>query len=579
MIKNCLWSIKELFKFKKTYVLYMLIEAITKAILPVVSLIIIQNVVDMLQFKSKNIESIVFMIILFSVFQLSCEIVINTVRLKMDNSELEFEEYFQKRLLQKISLLDCKRFENSKTYDLINRTQYDANASIIGNVNSLFSFFTLLIGSISYAFIIIRYNIFLFLVVVLLPIVRFYFEKKYSLFEYETHKKNTENNRMIAYIYFLLTNSENFKEMRMFGLFDFFINKFKEIKNECNSRFFSLNKKRACTYNILNIFENVIDLLVTIYLLYGTFYEKISIGKFILLNNSNDNLKVNVVSMLSQLSFLYKNSAVIEQIRTFFDLVEEDTRDDGIRIDEIKSIVLKNVFYRYRQDEEYVLKNISLDFNSGDMIVFMGYNGSGKSTLMKILMGVYNDYEGEIFINGFEMRNINLNQYRKKISVMFQDYIKFESSVEDNIRYGNIDSNIYENRIFDLFNKLNMDEFKVMLSQKLGYQFSDGIQISIGQWQKLALARTLYKESDIYIFDEPNSSLDIATENFVWQVIKSEMKNKISFIIMHRFNSMIECANKIIVLNEGEIMNIGSHKELLGCCELYNELYSIHKSV
>lgn len=572
--KYFLWAIKEIYIFKKTYILFMIIESVIKSILPIVSIVIIKKIIDVIQYKFLSEKKLLLLVTILVVTQLLGEIILNISNLYVSKYELEFETYFHEKVLKKISKLNCKDFENSHTYDLINRTQYDANAGILGSVKLLFSLLTSIINTITYTIIIIRLNIWLFLVVSALPIIRYYYEKKYGLMEYEVEKINTEPNRENSYILQLLTNSEYYKEIKMLNLFSFFIKKYKNIKEICNMRFINIYNRRVRVYNIICLLENIIDFFITVVLIHKTYIGIFSIGSFTLYNNSIENFKNNIIGMLSNISNIYRNSVIVEQIHMFFGIKLEDTNKKGIEIDNIKNIKLKNLCYRYKGSEKYVLKNINIDISSNDFIVLMGYNGSGKSTLIKIIMGIYTDYEGEILINGVDMKNINLDIYRQNVSVLFQNYIKFESSVAENVYYGDICGD--NKRFNDVITNLNIKDNLPDIHKKLGYQFSGGSQISIGQWQKLAIGRTLYKNADLYIFDELNASLDIQTESEIWETILTKMKEKISIVILHRFDRIIEKADKIIVLERGKIEEIGIHEELLKNNKLYSNLYNCY---
>lgn len=578
IIENIIWSITELYKFQKKYIGLFWFQAVISGILPIVSLVLIQQIINILQYKTAGIELLIIKLVIMILFRLFCGISLNYLKLAIENLELEFGAYLQAKILKKIAMLDSKDFENSKTYDLINRTRYDGNAGILGTIKILFAFISVLISTISYIAIIANYNIFIFSVIIVLPVIRYFYERKYNLEEYNVSIRNTEMERKSSYISFLLTNSENFKEIKLYQLFAYFIKKFEKIKEKYNFDFIRLHNKRTRTYSIINIFDSIVDCLVMMYILIQTFNGYLLIGDFILYNNSIDSLKENIMSVFTQISYIYKNSAMIEQIRLFFDIQSEDTYEKGIIIDKIDKIELKNVSYRYQEKEQYVLRNISLELCKGEFTVLLGYNGSGKSTLIKIIMGIYSDYEGEIYINKINLKDINLEVYRKKVAVMFQNYIKYESSIRDNIRYG--DNRVENDReLYKILDKVTLEDFKDNIEQPLGYQFTDGIQISIGQWQKLALGRTLFKPAEVYIFDEPNASLDIASEQAVLNMIWEEMRDKIAILIIHRFNCMLERADKIIVLENGEIEDIGIHEELLRHHGLYYRLYMVQKEM
>ena len=579
VIDNFIWSVAEIFRFKKAYLLVLIMNSVVKGISPVVTLVIFQRMIDVIQFQSGTLQDAGILLASVAVVQLISECLLLFTGVKLSNYELAFDLHFQEQILKKVSTLSCKDFENNRTYDLVNRTQYDADTGILGSIKTFFSLAASLISSVSFAVIIAKFNIILFVIIIVIPVVHYMFEKRYNLKEYEVEKENAEPNRRAGYISYLLTNSEDYKEIKTFGLFRFFIKQYGLIRDACNLKQILLNSKRGRVFGVLTVLERVSDFAVTLWILIHTFSGTISIGRFLLYNNSIDNLKDNLVSIFSQLSFLYKNSAMIELIRDFFELEPEDTNEDGIVVDKINSIKIEGVSYRYQGKKEYALKEINLEIKPGELTIFMGNNGSGKTTLMKIIMGVYNDYTGNVLINGHNLRELNMTHYRNKVSVLFQNYIKYESSIEDNIRYGNVNITKQSKYIKNILRRVKLGEYTDQLSQMLGYQFQEGTQMSIGQWQKMALGRTLYRDADIYIFDEPNASLDLLTESEILKTIRQETKGKITFIIMHRFNTMVVHANNITVLENGKIAESGTHSQLINKQGIYAALFNQYHNI
>lgn len=578
-IDNFIWVLKEISKFKKRYVLILLVDAVLKGVMPIITLLLTQKLIDLIQYRSAILQEAVFLLVMLFITQLFSEIILIFTNVKLNNYELDFDRFFQQKIYSKASTLKCKDFENSYTYDLINRAQYDANTGVLGSIKIFFSLTSAIISVVSYSIIILKYNYVLFLIIAIVPVIRYLFEKRFNLKEYILEKENTEPNRKASYISYLLTNSENFKEIKTFGLFDFFIKKYNSIKDLCNLKLIRLNNKRGQAFVMLTILEKLVDFAVTILIMIQTFNGVLSIGNFVLYNNSIENLKDSVVSMFSQLSYLYKNSAMLDQIRSFFELSPENTNESGIIIENIVSIKLDHVSYKYQGKKNYALKNINLEIKAGELVIFMGNNGSGKTTLVKIIMGIYDDYSGTVFVNNYDLKTINLNQYRKKVSALFQNYIQYESTIADNIIYGDICKQYSKEYVIDILRKIRLEECADDLSQNLGYQFQEGTQMSIGQWQKLALGRTLYREADIYVFDEPNASLDLKTESAILKTIHDETNNKIAFIIMHRFNYMVEVADQIVVLNNGIIAECGSHEQLIDENGLYYDLFQMYKEL
>lgn len=577
VITNLIWSISELYRFNHYYIFVMILDCILKGISPTISLLLTNELINKIQLQQDSFKNVIILLGALILFEFINELCSNFMQLKLGNYELQFNAFNKVKILNKVSEIDSKDFENSSTYDLIDRTQYDANTGIIENIKKLFSISSLLISSISYILIIIKYSVFVCALMIIVPIIRYIFQKKYNLLEYDVIKRNTENNRRSSYISYLITNSEYFKEIRMFDLFSFLIDKYKKLKIIYNTDLITIHNKRMVADSILSIFEILIDFLIIFQIIDQTFVGNLLIGQFILYNSSINSFKTNLISTFSQVSSLYKNSSIIEQVRRFFEIPKEVINNEGINIDNITSIKLENVSYRYK--DKYTLKNINLTLTKGDFVVVMGYNGAGKSTLMKIIMGIYNDYEGHIYINGIDLRLINKDFYRKKIGVMFQNYIKYETSISENIWYGNLKYSSNKNKMDEILSKVDLDIFLNQENQQLGYQFNDGQQISIGQWQKLALARTIIKEANLYIFDEPNSSLDLISEDIILNTIISQTKNEIGIMIMHRFNQAISNATKIVVLKDGCIDDIGTHNELLEHKGIYYELYSIQNKI
>ena len=317
------------------------------------------------------------------------------------------------------------------------------------------------------------------------------------------------------------------------------------------------------------------ELIILIGLIKDVILVNLLIGEFILYNSSINTVKQNIVALFSQISILYKNSLIIEQIKLFFDLPLENINFDGIKIERIESIKLVNVSYRYKGKKEYTLKNININIRTGELCIFMGYNGAGKSTLIKLIMGIYSDYEGEIYVNNVNLKELDLEHYRKKVGVLFQDYIKYETSISENIWYGNMDFYNDELRVEKYLRKIGLKEFIKSKRELLGYQFKEGRQISIGQWQKLALARTLNRDASMYIFDEPNAALDLISEKIILDSIHELIPDSVVIMIMHRVSNIVFEAKNIVVLKDGQIHEIGTHEELIRNKGLYFELYQI----
>lgn len=222
------------------------------------------------------------------------------------------------------------------------------------------------------------------------------------------------------------------------------------------------------------------------------------------------------------------------------------------------------------------MENINITLNADSKTVFVGENGSGKSTLIKIIMGLYDNYEGDILVNNINMKDIDLNDYHKKIGCIFQDYVKYELSVRENIAFGNM-HRLYD----DQYLLKKMDEVGLgkregkncELDTIIGSWFG-GMELSIGEWQRIAIARALTSDADVYIFDEPDASLDVLRQKNLIELYQKKAENKIGIYVSHRINRVQELATQIVVMDKGKIVEKGTHDELMKIKGEYWYLYN-----
>lgn len=245
-------------------------------------------------------------------------------------------------------------------------------------------------------------------------------------------------------------------------------------------------------------------------------------------------------------------------------------------------VIKYNIKARFNSDNKifnYIdYDNLSyITMVQGEKVALVGPNGSGKSTFLKILAGLYNIEEGEILINGRSLKDLDIRSYRSKMSVLFQDFVKYELSLRENIGFGDIQNLNNDEKMVQMLHKLQTkflqtDNGSYNLDLQLGNWFEDGCQLSQGQWQKIALGRVYFRDASFYILDEPNAALDTVSEREVFEKFFELSKDKIGVFISHRLNAA-KMADKIIVMDKGKIVGIGKHDELLRNCMTYQKLY------
>jgi ATP-binding cassette subfamily B protein len=243
-----------------------------------------------------------------------------------------------------------------------------------------------------------------------------------------------------------------------------------------------------------------------------------------------------------------------------------------------QGFTFEGVGFRYVNSDRWAIRNVSFTLQAGEKLALVGENGAGKTTLVKLLARLYDPTEGRILLDGRNLREYDLWELRKNVGVIFQDYIRYQLTVSQNIAVGNIDEKENRDRIEDASQKsladLLIQRLPGKYEQALGKRFNQGVELSGGEWQKIALARAYMKESQLLILDEPTSALDARAEYEVFQRFAELTRGKTAVLISHRF-STVRMADRILVLDRGEVLEIGSHAALLQLNGRYAELFHL----
>jgi ABC-type multidrug transport system fused ATPase/permease subunit len=333
-------------------------------------------------------------------------------------------------------------------------------------------------------------------------------------------------------------------------------------------------KKRQIVSIPLAIFQSGTQL----YLYYLAIIQLLTLGTAQITSNAINSFISSVTRIIRQANDIFQNYLFITDYESFMALPEED-QTAGVHFpDKIdQGIEFKNVWFKY-PNSNWILKDVSFKINPADNIAIVGQNGAGKTTLVKLLCRFYEPQMGNIFIDGQNIKHINLKEYRFQISALFQDFAQFPFSVEDNIHFGDISQKKSLRKIKHAAKLTGITDFVESLPLRyknpLDKEFKDGVEPSKGLWQRIALARILYRPSEILILDEPTSNVDPQSEEEIFTKVLEVAKNKIIFLVSHRF-STVRKADKILVLEHGTIVEYGTHQELMKKNGRYKELFEI----
>lgn len=371
-------------------------------------------------------------------------------------------------------------------------------------------------------------------------------------------------NRKYGYYMDEVNNFKNAKEFRMYSLSDLLIGKFNVFQNEVEGQFRNFTHKNV----VFQSFSNVINYL-QMFLLYAiigikSFAQKIGVGSFSLYLNAAITFSTNINKILSNCIEIRRN---IEYLKPFIELMEIklEKNENKMCLDkEIEAIEFVNLTFKYPKTEKPVLENISFKINKGDKISIVGINGAGKTTLIKLLCRLYQPTSGEILINGHNIFDYEYKTYIEKISAVFQDYKLFAFSLKENIIAS---QTCVEEEVSNCVNKVGLAEKIKQLPQGLnsfyGKSYDEqGIELSGGEIQKVAIARALYKKASLVILDEPTSALDPLAEADIYQNFNNLVLNKTAIYISHRMSSSVFC-DKIIIIQEGHLIAYDTHHHLM----------------
>lgn len=574
IFKNLIWIVHNIRVIDNKYIFISILSTIINGIISPISLIVMQKIINGVQVE-KNLNIIIFYIIIYISIDLFNSIYSSILGYYNTKYTMKFNLYFSEKIYLKASRLSLSDYENSKTYDIMNRAQNQGGNNLLSYYGDFMSIITQLITLSSYIFILINFRVWLVIVIMIIPIFKYLINNNFNLKRFEIIKKRTNDSRKSWYLTYLLSYGNFYKELKTYNLFSYFINKYKSLIKRFNKEDLDINKSQIKWSSLISIIETLIDGFIFYFTISLGFLGQILIGDVITYIRAISNSKSNITSILLGLSNMVNQSLFIGQLFEFFDLKEEEV-SNKIKIYKIKEIEVKNLYYKYATSREYVLKNINLHINKNEKIAILGMNGSGKTTLIKLIMGFYKNYEGNILINGIEVRDIDKESLLKEISTLFQDFVKYEASFRENISYSNLDIMSEDEKIKNIASKFNfldlINSYDKKLDTQLGMWFDDGVNLSMGQWQKIALARAFAKNSSMYILDEPNASMDAITEKEISDLYENILENKIGIIIAHRFVNIVNIVDKIIVLQNGEIIESGNHEELIKSGNIYKKL-------
>lgn len=473
------------------------------------------------------------------------------------------------KFYEKLSTLDLQYFEDPKTQDLIAKAEDIMLWRPNNFIRDFASLFANVVGYLSVFVVLLPYSLTAPLVVSLSIVPRAILRTRYGKVMWSIYSDEVPESRKLWYLGRLLTQRTSLFESRIFQNSAELLRRLKRIQNELYIKY----HKPVKNFLKLVFYPQVFELAVVAFFAYLRLPEvlngSMTVGDYIFFVNILSNLSTQAMDMIFNLGDLYETNLYVSnyfEVLKLEKIVKEPVNPKALPLKfKPPRIEFKNVSFSYPGAKRQALKNISFTILPAENVALVGPNGAGKTTIVKLLCRFYDVTQGEILINEVNIKDINLSDWYKQLGTLFQEFVKYDFTVRENIMLGNPAAED-EERMKKAAKASGAADFIEELprryNQLLGRQFEGGIEVSVGQWQKLAIARAFYEGAPLLILDEPTSAIDAEAEYEIFKNLKEFYKDKSLLLISHRF-STVRNANKILVLEEGKITEEGSHTELL----------------
>ena len=491
--------------------------------------------------------------------------------------------HIRMKIIGKATTLDLSSFDRPEFYEKLENANREAGMRPIQILNAAFSVTSAFISSISFVILLFGLSPFAPLVILVAAIpgaaVNYAFRKK----SFHYMRRHSKERRQMTYYSHLMTDKDMAKEVRLLGLSANFTEKYKAVFKKYFNGLKKLALKEGTAQILVGLVSAVVSCLLFVFVAYRVIFSgEGSIGDYSLYTGALTSITGYLATLLTATATIYEGTLFVNNLIDFMKeepkviptLEEPITPDRGVS----HRIELKNVSFRYPGTDAYVLRNLNLNLEGGESVVLVGLNGAGKTTLIKLLTRLYDPTEGEILLDGRDIREYDVAALHSIFGIVFQDFGRYAETAGENIHLGDADRNADFSEITTAAERASADSFIERLP--LGYEtpltrmFEDeGIELSGGQWQKLSVARAFYKNSDILILDEPTASLDAIAEREIFDRLSDLSRDKLTIFVSHRLWGAVG-ADKIVVLSDGKIAEIGNHKELMERKGEYHRLFS-----
>ncbi len=495
--------------------------------------------------------------------------------------QLQLTNHVNTMIFHQANRLDLQFFEDPVFYDTLQNARRQADSSALNIVNAILQMAQQVITLISLIVLLLRFSPWLAVIVFLAAIPSFLSQSQHAERAFRAVSRRAPEARLLNYLETLLTGNDTVKEIKLFGLGGPLLERYQELFTRFYLEDRAIAEKRTWAGLGWGMLSNVVYYGGYAWIVLRTVAGLITLGDMTMFLSIFRQSQSSIRSLLDSLNRLYESNLYLDNLMTYLNLKPLLVAPvSGLRAPSPiqRGIEFRHVSFRYPGSENYVLRDINLHICPGERIALVGLNGAGKTTLIKLLTRLYDPTEGLVLLDGVDLREYDLVSLHQRFGVIFQDYVRYQFTVRENIGFGQVDALEDFSRVQDAAERGGaapiIEAMPNGYDTMLGRRWEKGRELSGGQWQKIALARAFMRKAEVLVLDEPTSALDAEAEYDVFQRFGELVEGRIAVLISHRF-STVRMADRIVVLSAGKILELGSHAELIQLDGAYARLFNL----
>ncbi|MGB3650030.1 MAG: ABC transporter ATP-binding protein, partial [Rivularia sp. (in: cyanobacteria)] len=483
-------------------------------------------------------------------------------------------------IIEKALTLELSQFEDSEFYDKMTNARREASSRPLSLVNRTFGLVQNGLSLITYGALLVNFSLWAVVVLILAAVPAFIAETRFAGQAFRLFRWRAPETRQQRYLETLVAREDFAKEVKLYQLGEMLLGRYRSLFDQLYGEDRDLTIKRGFWSYLLGLLSTATFYLAYAWIVLETVAGRISLGDMTMYLTVFRQGQTTFASALTSIGGMYEDNLYLSNLYEFLEeevpirygrAIKGTNPQDGIRFE--------NVSFTYPGSTKPALKDISLHLKPGEKLAIVGENGSGKTTLIKLLTRLYTPESGRILLDGLNLEEWDLDELRRRIGVIFQNFVRYQFTVGENIGVGDVEK-LEDEKAWEIAAEKGMaqpfiERLPDGFTTQLGRWFKSGQELSGGQWQKIALSRAFMRNSaDILVLDEPTSAIDSQAEYEIFDRFRNLTKDKMVVLISHRF-STVRMADKIVVIEQGEVLETGTHEELLQANGRYATLFSL----